>query len=145
MNPARLQRLVRLRKLVEDVEARELDVRRRALDAAEADLASTHRSLDEIDAVRNEVVRTPSDLVMVAAYEEHLVKVAVAQQQVITQRGEEVETQRTVVRDAWQARRLMEDVHGRAVTQETEERESGERRSLDATALDGFTRRRRTS
>lgn len=144
MNSQRLQRLVRLRKLVEDVESRELDSRRKGLAVAEAALDETHKSLSEIDAARSQVVRTPGDLVMVSQYEAHLARIAVQQKGVIVEREAEVETQRTVVQQAWQERRLMENVHGRAVTVEREERETVERRFLDAIALDGFARRRRT-
>lgn len=143
MTSTRLHRLVRLRKLVEDVKARELDERRTALVRAEARLDETRQEIVGLDRLAARPSGSVHELLMVAGYQGHLEKQAASQTVVVSEREASVEEGRVVVRDAWQERRLMENLHLRAVETEAEETDRAERRTIDALALTGFIRRGR--
>jgi flagellar export protein FliJ len=138
-----LQRLVRLRKLVEDVHLRELDERRVALHQAESRLDGTRREIGFVDRLAARPTITAEELVLVNEYQVHLLRREITEKEGVVLRTTEFEAGREVLREAWQERRLMENLHERARTVEAEERDQVERRNLDALALDGFDRRRR--
>ena len=143
MTSKRIQRLVRIKKLVEDGHARELFDRQEGLRSAREREAITRSHLVQLDATAAQLQGSAADLRLVAEYEASLLSKVEAEGKVVLEREVHVEAGRERVTEAWRDRRLMETVQNRVVLSETDQRERGERKVLDAIALDAYASARR--
>jgi len=129
MKSRRLARLVRLRRLVEQSHATELQSRKRSLAEAEDDL---QRTLDQIEESQDmPVSSTAMEMLWRSSFEEHLEGEADVRRGVIGVREEVVTEGEEIVREAWQRRRLMQHLHERAEQREFEAEKSKQYRSMD--------------
>lgn len=137
MTSKRLARLVRLKKLAEQAEAAELAEQRRSLTEAKGRLDDVHRAMDEAEASLDPGA-TASELVQVAAYRDHLSEKAKQQRAEVAKKAISVRTQEAEVKSAWQDRRLLEGVHGRAVEREAVEAAGKAHKAMEAIALSRY-------
>ena len=141
MTSKRLGRLVRLKKLKEQVAAAELAEEQQTLGQAEDELQRLRAEAEAADfaVVRPDV--SPSELAMASAWQDQLGRRAAQQQGVVAVAEERVAERTGEVQEAWRDRRLLEGVHGRAVERETAADEGAERRRNDDIALRTYGRK----
>ena len=139
MTSKRLARLVRLKKLAEQAQAVELEEQRRALDEAKGRLSAVHDAMDAAEGSL-EAGSSAADLVQVAAYRDHLSEQAKQSRAEVAQKAASVRDQEGEVRSAWQDRRLLEGVHGRAVEREAVETNAKDHKAMEAIALSRYGR-----
>lgn len=143
MSLKRLARLVRVRKLVEQAKSAELAEHQSSLSAARQALDDTQEELCAVDFQQRLSAPTAEQLTMAAAYQGRLEKQAAEQIDDVVECARSVEAGRSAVREVWQERRLMEEVHDRASERERAEAESVDRRKQDDLALGAFARRQK--
>jgi len=133
MKSKRLARLVRLRKLVEQSHAADLQGKKNSLQAAEDDLAQTLSRLEQVqgDAGSGSVV----EMLWRSSFEEHLGDVVEQRRDLVGLRQQVVAEGEEVVREAWQRRRLVQHLQERAEQREFEEAKSKDYREQDEMSL----------
>ena len=140
MKSRRLGRLVRLKKLVEQVHAVELDQRRRSLNEAEDELDET---LTRLDALGDRLVDpTAEELVRASHFEEHLSAQAELQRGTIVEREDHVSEGVGRVKAAWQDRRLLQHMEEMAREREAFEHQVRTWKGQDDNALASHSRSR---
>lgn len=137
MTSKRLARLVRLKKLAEQAQAAELADQRRSLDEAKGRLKDVHDAMDAAEATLDSGA-TASELVQVAAYRDHLSEEAKHRRADVAKQMKSVRAQEAEVKSAWQDRRLLEGVHGRAVEREAVEAAAKGHKAMEAIALSRY-------
>jgi flagellar export protein FliJ len=133
MKAKRLARLVRLRKLVEQSHAADLQGRKSSLQAAEDELTQTLVRIQEVqDKPGNS---SAVEMLWRSSFEEHLEDEADEHRELIGQRQQVVAESEEIVRAAWQRRRLIEHLQDRAEAREFEEEKSKSYREMDEMSL----------
>jgi len=133
MKSHRLARLVRLRRLMEQSHATELQHRKRSLEVAQDDLTRTLGQIEEIQDKPSS--STVVEMLWRSSFEEHLEGEAEEQRgevgvrQLVVSEGEEI------VKEAWQRRRLVQHLQERAEQREFEEAKSKSYREMDDMSL----------
>ena len=133
MKSRRLARLVRLRKLVEQSHAAELQSRKRSLEEAEEDLSQLLGRIEESQEKR--ASSSAAEMLWRSSFEEHLEEEAEEQRGEIGLREQVVAEGEEVVRQAWQRRRLMQHLQERAEQREFDEEKSKQYREMDDMSL----------
>ncbi len=133
MKSKRLARLVRLRKLVEQSHAADLQGKKSSLQAAEDDLAETLSRIQEVQ----DQAGTSSAVEMLwrASFEQHLDGEADQRRDLIGLHKQVVAEGEEIVREAWQRRRLVQHLQERAEQREFEEEKSKNYREMDDMSL----------
>ena len=134
MTSQRLARLLRLKRLAEDAQARELQLRKEALDEAAAEV----KQLDEqIASMRGpqEANHSAVDLLMLSQYREHVGRTKDARKATLPDLHREVEGARDELMDAWRERRAYDDALHRSQARERAERQMAESRQRDEDAM----------
>ena len=133
MKSKRLARLVRLRKLVEQSHAADLQGKKSLLQAAEDELAQT---LSRIEGVQDETgTGSVVEMLWRSSFEEHLGDVADQNRDLVGLHKQVVAEGEEVVREAWQRRRLVQHLQERAEHREFEEEKSKGYREQDDMSL----------
>ena len=133
MKSRRLARLVRLRRLVEQSHAADLQSRKHSLQEAEEDLMQTLIRLEEVqDKPSNS---TAMEMLWRSRFEEHLEDEADQRRGVIGLRRQVVVDGEEIVKAAWQRRRLIQHLQERALQRELEEAKSKRYREMDDMSL----------
>ncbi|MBJ94595.1 MAG: hypothetical protein CMP23_08985 [Rickettsiales bacterium] len=132
MKSKRLARLVRLRKLVEQSHAAELQGRKSELQAAEHALQQTITQLQEL---RDRQASSATEMLWRASFEENLGREAEHRKGVIGLRRQVVAEGEQIVREAWQRRRLVQHLQERAEMRELEDEKTRNYRELDDMTL----------
>jgi len=136
MNSKRLQRLVRLRELVEKSHVTELEERRRSLDEAEQLLAVTYQRMDALD--EDESATSADELMRIVRFQAHLEEQAAQQKGEIGDREAAVLEGLEIVRRAWQDRRLLEHMKDHAEARELADSQKKRWKAQDAMALNSY-------
>jgi len=133
MKSKRLARLVRLRKLVEQSHAADLQGKKNSLQAAEDELAQTLSRLEEVQ----DEPGTGSVVEMLwrSSFGEHLKDVAEQRRDLVGVHKQVVAEGEEIVREAWQRRRLVQHLQERAEQREFEEEKSKDYREQDDMSL----------
>ena len=129
MKSSRLARLVRLRRLVEQSHAADLQSKKRSLEVAEEDLSQTLERIEQSQDQRSSI--SASEMLWRASFEEHLESEAEEQRGEIGVRALVVAEGEQIVKEAWQRRRLVQHLQERAEQREFEEAKSKDYRSMD--------------
>jgi len=133
MKSRRLARLVRLRRLVEQSHATDLQARKRSLEAAQVDLT---RTLEQIEEVQDKPASsTVVEMLWRNSFEEHLEGEAEEQRGEVDVRELVVSEGEEIVKEAWQRRRLLQHLQERAEHREFEEAKSKSYREMDDMSL----------
>lgn len=133
MKSRRLARLVRLRKLVEQSHAAELQSRKRSLEEAEEDLSQLLGRIEESQEKRSS--SSAAEMLWRSSFEERLEEEAEEQRGEIGTRAQVVAEGEEIVRQAWQRRRLMQHLQERAEQREFDEEKSKQYREMDDMSL----------
>jgi len=133
MKSRRLARLVRLRKLVEQSHAADLQSRKSSLQEAEDDLLQTLSRLESVQEKPNN--STAMEMLWRSRFEEHLEDEADQRRGVIGLRRQVVNDGEEIVKAAWQRRRLIQHLQERALQRELEEAKSKRYREMDDMSL----------
>lgn len=133
MKAKRLARLVRLRKLVEQSHAADLQGRKRSLQVAEDELSQTLVRIQEVQEKPSN--SSAVEMLWRSSFEEHLEDEADEHRGLIDQRQQVVTEGEEIVRAAWQRRRLIEHLKDRAEQREFEEEKSKSYREMDEMSL----------
>ena len=133
MKSRRLARLVRLRKLVEQSHATELQSRKRSLEEAEEDLSQLLGRIEESQ--ENRSSSSAAEMLWRSSFEERLEEEAEEQRGEIGTREQVVAEGEEIVRQAWQRRRLMQHLQERAEQREFDEEKSKQYREMDDMSL----------
>ena len=142
MTSKRLQRLVHLKRLVEQSRAAELRRKQQDLEDAQRAAQATADALRTLDETLDEDggTATPEGLLLVHGYQQHLARTLQQQQEEAARTADGVEEEQGRVREAWQERRVMENVRDRAQEKESEAELSSERKTSDSLALQAYRR-----
>ncbi|MCP4869512.1 MAG: hypothetical protein GY898_12430 [Proteobacteria bacterium] len=144
MTSKRLERLVRLKKLVERQKAADLVAEERRLSDATAQAEATQAEIDAVDEGTGTQDVSAEDMLAANRWRGHLARKLQKDQGAVVEQAAQVSNVRTDVQEAWRERRLMEGMKDRAVTAEAEEAAVGERKEYEAIALSVYSRRSKT-
>ena len=140
MKSKRLARLVRLRKLVEQSHAADLQGKKNSLRGAEHDLDETLARIHAAQAKSG--TGSVVEMMWRSSFQEHLGEEAEQRRDLIGLHQQVVAEGEVVVRQAWQERRLVQHLQERAEQRELEEEKSKNYRELDDMSLMRGNRKR---